>query len=79
MKRFASSSQPHTCFFHSGWTFLQYVATMFLMFSLRRCSDACKSGGIQGYFARDVLAPTCVFDTHVYLGAQRRRCWPAFI
>lgn len=29
-----------TCFFHSGWTLLQYVLTMFLMCSLCRCSDA---------------------------------------
>lgn len=31
-----------TCFFHSGWTLLQYFRTMFLMFSLHRCSEACR-------------------------------------
>lgn len=32
-----------TCFFHSGWTLLQYFMTMFLMCSFRRCSEACKA------------------------------------
>lgn len=32
-----------TCFFHSGWTLLQYILTMFLVCSLCRCSDACRA------------------------------------
>lgn len=30
-----------TCFFHSGWTLLQYLMTVFRMCSVCRCSEAC--------------------------------------
>lgn len=26
-----------------------------------------------------MLTPTCLFDVQLYLNAQRRRCWPAFV